>query len=206
MGLLSKAACMRTRLLSAAATRQFVMHPPARDMSSKIVATAFGPDREGVLADFTRVVVGVGGTIGGSRAVQVSGTFCVSAVVFLPEEDSSLVADLSWALQSGLPNFVTGIRPAISGNPPTVFGKLEVKASHEYGLIAQVADHIKSRQLSFASLRTHQSTDLHGDPIFTATAVIMHDAQKTVDILTVEKEFYEMGEKLDVTVDFEPYH
>ena len=42
--------------------------------------------------------------------------------------------------------------------------------------------------------------------MFTATAVIMHDAQKTVDILTVEKEYYEMCENLGVTVDFEPYH
>jgi len=179
--------------------------PLARDMSTKIVATVFGQDREGVMADFSRVVLGVGGTIGGSRAITVSGTFNLSAVVFLPEEDTSLVADFSWALQTALPNYVTGIRPAVTGDPPKVFCRLDVESDNEYGLIAQIADHIKSRGFSFASLRTHQKVDSDGDPIFTCVAVIMHPPGKEVDVVTVEKEFYEMGEKLDVKVNFSPY-
>ena len=33
----------------------------------------------------------------------------------------------------------------------------------------------------------------------------MHPPGKEVDVVTVEKEFYEMGEKLDVKVNFSPY-
>jgi hypothetical protein len=33
----------------------------------------------------------------------------------------------------------------------------------------------------------------------------MHPPGKKPDILTVEKEFYEMGDKLDVDVKFAPY-
>ena len=204
--LLRRSALLRSPLLAAARRPLAVTmtRPIVRDMSTKIVATAFGPDREGVLTDFTRVVLGVGGTIGGSRAVTVSGTFTMSAVVFLPDEDHSLVAEFSNNLQTAMPNYVTGIRPAKSERN-MVFCKLDIKANKEYGLIAQISDHIKSRGFSFASLRTHQRQSPDGDDVFTAVAVIMHPPGKKPDILTVEKEFYEMGDKLDVDVKFAPY-
>ena len=147
--LLRRTALLRSPLLAAARRPLAVTmtRPIVRDMSTKIVATAFGPDREGVLADFTRVVLGVGGTIGGSRAVTVSGTFTMSAVVFLPDEDHSLVAEFSNNLQTAMPNYVTGIRPAKSERN-LVFCKLDIKANKEYGLIAQISDHIKSRGFS----------------------------------------------------------
>lgn len=135
--------------------------PLARDMSTKIVATVFGQDREGVMADFSRVVLGVGGTIGGSRAITVSGTFNLSAVVFLPEEDTSLVADFSWALQTALPNYVTGIRPAVTGDPPKVFCRLDVESDNEYGLIAQIADHVRAQlECGLANMRSVCSSRL----------------------------------------------
>ena len=55
---------------------------------------------------------------------------------------------------------------------------------------------IKGRGFMFASLRTHLKSDK-----FTATAVLMSPPGKDVDLVTVEKEFYEMGDKLNVTVD-----
>ena len=116
--------------------------PLSRSMSTKIVATAFGPDREGVLADFSRAILGVGGTLGGSRAVTVSGTFSVSSVVFLPEDDHQKVAECSWALQTALPDFVTGVRPAITGSAPVVFGEVKLRAGKEYGVVALFAEHV----------------------------------------------------------------
>ena len=176
----------------------------SRGMASKIVATAFGPDRPGVLAEFTKTVLGHGGTLGGSRAVVVSGSFSVSAVVFLPEEDSSLIAALDWSLKTSLKDYLVAIRPALDANPPSVFARIEVLAADEISLITQLADHVGARGMSIQTLRTHHKLDGDGDDVYTAIATIATAKPKEeIDVAAVENEFYEMAEKLDVSIKFE---
>jgi len=174
----------------------------SRGMASKIVATAIGPDRPGVLADFTKTVLGHGGTLGGSRAVVVSGTFSVSAVVFLPEEDSSLVAALDWSLKTMLKDYIIAMRPALDLNPPKVFARVEISRADEVGLITQLADHVGARGLSVQTLRTHYKLDKDGEDVYQAIATIA-SMNTELDTEAVENDFYEFAEKLEVSIKFE---
>jgi len=190
----------------------------ARVLSTKVVATATGPDRPDSLACFTRAVLGQGGQLGGSRAQTVSGTSCISAVVFLPEPKStaagvSSVTDLSWALQTNLQDYHVSIRPAKDTNPPVVFGRVKVSAADEMGTLAVIADHLGSRSISFGTMRAQtdasrygadgiEGTDDDEDPLYNAVFTLLSN-NASEDVLWIEKEIYELADKMDVAIEYE---
>ena len=162
--------------------------------SSKIVACAVGPDKVGILSDFTKVVMGHGGKISASRASALDGTFSVSQTIELPGDS----AGLAWALQTKMPDFIVAIRPegdALAAS--TTFGRIEIAHAGSMGIVAQVTEHCASRGLGFATLRMDQTAD----EFFTATAVLSSDT--LVDVAWLEGEFAELGEKLDISIKFE---
>ena len=95
-------------------------------------------------------------------------------------------------------------RPALDANPPSVFARIEVLAADEISLITQLADHVGARDMSIQTLRTHHKLDGDGDDVYTAIATIATAKPKEeIDVAAVENDFYEMAEKLDVSIKFE---
>jgi len=188
----------------------------ARAMSTKIVATATGPAGEKALSSFTRTVLGQGGTLGGSRSMEVSGTVSISSVVYLPDagsEGATAVAELTWALQTSLQGFLVSIRPADHTNPPTIFARVTVAGADRMGILSELADHLDTRDIQLATMRTQtdasrygpdgiEGTDDDEEPLYSAVATLA-SFKPELDVEWIENELYEFAEKADLTVDFQ---
>ena len=174
-----------------------------RALSTKVVAHCVGPDRVGVLKDITQTVLGLGAKITDARAVCLDGTF--SATTSLVVADDS--CNIAWALQTKLPDYVCVVRPEGTFGATDVFGRLTVSGFKSAGAIGQLADHLSSRGLSFATFRITQGTaaaegvDGVTAAPFGCAATLYSDTP--VDFKWLEGEFAELGDKLDVHIKFE---
>jgi len=191
-----------------------------RAMSVKVVATATGPDRPDALTSFCRAVVGQGGTLGGSRSMAVSGTTCISSVVFLPDDQAATpeaaieaVSKLTWSLQTNLQDFMVNVKPASFTTPPTIFARVKVSGANRMGILAELADHVGSRSINLSTMRAQtdasrygadgiEGTDDDEDPLYTAVITLSSHNSKE-DVEWIEKEIYELADKMDVAIDFE---
>mmetsp|Transcript_28738 Transcript_28738/g.43338 ORF Transcript_28738/g.43338 Transcript_28738/m.43338 type:complete len:158 (-) Transcript_28738:577-1050(-) len=152
--------------------------------------------------------------------MAVSGTTCISSVVFLPDGASASVdtaaekiAKLSWALQLNLQDFLVNLRPASETNPPTVFARVTVTGADRMGILAELADHVGSRSIHLSTMRAHtdasrygadgiEGTDDDEDPLYTAV-ITLSSHNSSEDGLWIEKEMYELADKMNVNVTFE---
>jgi len=189
-------------------------------MSIKVVCTATGPDRPNALTDFTRAVMGQGGSLGGSRSMAVSGTTSISSVVFMPEEASSsaesateTISKLNWALQTSMQDFLVNVRAAKETVPPIVFARVTVTGAERMGILAELADHVGSRSIHLATMRAHtdasrygadgiEGTDDDEDPLYNVV-ITLSSQNAAEDVEWIEKEIYELADKMDVAVAFE---
>lgn len=184
-------------------------------MSVKIVATCTGPTHQAALSNFTRTVLGQGGSLGGSRSMEVAGTVSIAGVIFLDEsKGAGAIADLQWALQSNMTGFVVSIRNApLVEQVPKVFGRVKISGANRMGILADLADYADSRSIQMSVMRTEtdpsrfgpdgiEGTDDDEDPLYNATATLA-SMKPNLDVEWVEKELYEFGERADLFVDFE---
>jgi len=190
--------------------------PGCRALSTKIVATVTGPANKDALTNFTRTVAGQGAMLGGSRAMEVSGTVSIASVVYVDESAdgaADAVSGLQWALQSNLSGFIVSVRPALQSNPPSVFARVTVSGADRMGILAEMADHAESRSIQVSTMRTHTDAGQYGPdgiegteddepPIYTAVCTLASH-NPDVDIEWIENELYEFAEKADLNVQFE---
>jgi len=171
----------------------------SKSMSTRVITHVVGPDRVGILAEVNRVITAHGGKIHDTRASSLGGTFAVTTEVEL-EEDSSAMA---FALQTKLPDFITCMRPESEVEmAAAVFGRLEVTDAPAMGVISQMTEHVSSRGIGFATIRTSEHTESgSSSPIFSMTATL--SAVGKVDTSWLTNEFMELGEKLNCHVAFE---
>ena len=170
-----------------------------RAMSTRVVAHVVGPDRVGILKEVTKVIGSVNANIGDTRASTVGGLFSVSTVLDMPGDS----AELSYKLQTALPEHITMLRPEScileSTAPVGVFGKIEIVHAPSMGTISTITDHIASRSINFATLRTTE-TDTKRGTEFTATATL--STSGPVDVKWIEKELIEISNKMAVDIKF----
>lgn len=164
----------------------------ARAMATKVVVHSVGPDRVGVLKEITMCILGNGGSVVETRAVNLDGTFSVTSTVDLPDDS----CNLAWSLQTKLPDFVTVVRPEFSAGAGSVFGRLDLTGARSAGVISQFTENIASRGMSFATFRMAE-----GDGSYNATATLYSPTEVNTEWL--ENEFAEMSDKLDVHIKFE---
>ena len=172
----------------------------SRLMSTKVIAHCVGPDRVGILSQITKVITAHGGKMHDSRAVTLGGTFSVTAEIELEEDDS---AGLAFALQTKLPDFITCMRPESETQIAAgVFGRLEVSQAAAMGVISQMTEHVASRGIGFATMRTSEHiVEGSSTPTFSMTATL--NSPSEVDLQWLASEFAELGEKLNCHVEFD---
>lgn len=167
-----------------------------RLMSTRVIAHVVGPDRVGILAEVSRVITSHGGKIHDTRATSLGGTFSVTTEVELGEDSSAM----AFALQTKLPDFITCMRPESDIEAASaVFGRIEVSEATAMGVISQMTEHVASRGVGFATLRTSEYTE-GGTTTFSMTATL--SAAGKVDTTWLTAEFMELGDKLNCRVEF----
>jgi glycine cleavage system regulatory protein len=159
----------------------------ARMMSSKIITHCVGPDRVGVLSQITRVITAHGGKMHDTRAVTLGGTFSVTAEIEL-EDDS---AGLAFALQTKLPDFITCMRPESETQMAAgVFGRLKVTNAAAMGVISQMTEHVASRGIGFATMRTAEHIEEGSStPVFSMNATLNSSSEVDHEWLGTKHEF-----------------
>ena len=185
--------------LGASSRMRLASAPASRSMATKVIAHCVGPDRVGILSQVTRIVTAHGGKMHDTRAVTLGGTFSVTAEIEL-EDDS---AGLAYALQTKLPDFITCMRPESDTEVAAgVFGRLEVSNAVAMGVISQMTEHVSSRGIGFATLRTSEHIEEgSSSPVFSMNATLSSTSK--VDLQWLTSEFAELGEKLNCHVEFQ---
>uniref|UniRef100_A0A7S2UU75 ACT domain-containing protein n=1 Tax=Fibrocapsa japonica TaxID=94617 RepID=A0A7S2UU75_9STRA len=104
--------------------------------SSHLIITASGPDRPGIVADFTKAVLDQNGSIAESKAVRMGGDFCIMMRILANQSGVTQMEDLKRSLSS-VPNMAVDLREA----SPDKFGSLGTEPVCKTSFTLEGADH-----------------------------------------------------------------
>jgi len=152
-----------------------------------------GPDRVGILSQVSRIIGENDGKMHETRATSLRGTFSMMADVEV-QKDS---AELSFALQTQLGDYVTCIRPEGETEAESkIFGRLDLKKFTALSVINLVTENFSSRSIDIATLRTSE----HKEGYYSATISLASSGQ--VDFDWLEAETAELSDKFNVDLEF----
>jgi glycine cleavage system regulatory protein len=130
-----------------------IKHDIASARGNPLVVTAAGPDRHGLVADISKVIVTAGGNIDESQHNELRGIFTTALLVSIDQADG---AKLSSALQQALPEHQVAVHAARhNGTGPDIFlACLKLSMADHPGIVAKVAEVIAEQNLNVTRLST----------------------------------------------------
>jgi len=171
----------------------------------QLILNALGPDRPGIVGQFTGHLHDAGANVLDSRMVNLRGQF---AIILLIEADESALA----TIRQSLPQFADRIglkltlsdaqphaAPAVKGLPY----KLKTYSLDQPGIIRRVSDLLREHGVNIEDLAARQeSAPFAGDPLFLMEMRLTIPAG--VSIQTVRSKVQSLCDSLNCDVDFEP--
>jgi glycine cleavage system transcriptional repressor len=168
-------------------------------MRRQLVLTASGPDRPGILEQFTSVIVKHRGNVDASRVVRLGGDFALLMFVSAPEDEIE-------ALDAGLDRLqehrfaVTTQLSEADHDRDEAGGTLcaiTVLGADHLGIIHQIARYLAEQGISIDTMNTEvMAAPMSGTPLFTMSAVVRVPPRLTLDDLRDALEF--IGEEVGV--------
>jgi glycine cleavage system transcriptional repressor len=170
----------------------------------QLVVTAVGPDRPGLVGQFTGHLHAAGANLADSRMVNLRGQFAMIVMV----EGAEAVLE---TLRQTLPAAGAKIGLTVSVAPqaatvaqvPGVPYRLKVYSMDQPGIVHRVSDLLRQHAVNIEELQTHlESAAFAGTPLFTMTARLT--VPPAVPVRTLRATLATLCESLNCDVDLEP--
>lgn len=169
---------------------------------SYLVVTVVGPDKQGTVANITRVTSEHQVNIEESRMARLGGEFAVIMLISLPEAmQTTLLDDLQSLESQGLSVFskpTTLARLAmLEGYVP--YDVLVFGADHE-GIVHQVAEYMASEGINIEAAETQVTkAPLTGTPLFSMRASVQ--VPPTLTLYQLRSKLNDVGDTLGVDIE-----
>ncbi len=170
---------------------------------ARVILTAVGPDRPGLVGELTGHLHTAGANIIDTRMVNLRGRFAVIMLVELPS-GSALQPVLTAAGEMGLSVHVeesaeTRAGPQKAGIPY----RLKTYSLDQPGLVHRVSDVLRAHGVNIEDLSARQeSAAFAGDPLFTMEMRLTVPA--TVPVKKLRSDLEAVCEKVNADLDLEP--
>lgn len=172
---------------------------------SQLIVTAVGPDRPGLVADFTRHVYEVGASLADSRMVNLRGHFALLALIEGPSES---LASLRRKLEKegeGMLGLRLDMYEAVAGTshaPGRVPYRLKVYSNDQIGITARVAAVLRQHSINVEELETRiESAPFAGTPLFVLEGIVT--LPQGLSARKLRDELGALGEKIGCDIDLD---
>ena len=173
-------------------------------MAEKLVITAMGDDRPGLVNELSQVVMDMGGSIDDSRMSLLGGEFAIILLVSGEEIAVSAMEDqLAERLAgSGLTAMVKKTRER-GASADTFPYEVEVLSMDETGIVHRVTQFFASRGINIQSLQSDTYPAPHtGTPMFSLKMVVELPVKASSS--QVRREFLDLCDDLYIDASLEP--
>jgi glycine cleavage system transcriptional repressor len=172
----------------------------------QLIVTAVGPDRPGLVADFTRHVYDVGASLADSRMVNLRGHFALLALIEGPPESlASLQRKLEGeATKMGLrlEMYEAAAATSTSRVPGGVPYRLKVYSNDQPGIAARVTALLRQHSVNVEELETRiESAPFSGTPLFVLEGVVT--LPQGTSARGMREELSTLGEKIGCDIDLD---
>ena len=170
----------------------------------QLIVNAIGPDRPGIVGEFTGHLHAGGANVLDSRMVNLRGQF---AIIVLFEAENEAAARLCQSLPAlakdmGLKLTITGSEPHAQPLPGIPF-RLKTYSMDQPGIVHQVSDVLRAHGVNIEDLAARQeSAPFMGTPLFLMEMKVT--VPPDVPIRELRSELQSLCDSLNCDVDFEP--
>jgi glycine cleavage system transcriptional repressor len=170
----------------------------------QLILNALGPDRPGIVGQFTGHLHAAGANILDSRMVNLRGQF---AIILLIEAESASLEKLRQSLpalaeQIGLRLTLTDAAPAATPVKGIPF-KLKTYSLDQPGIIHKISDLLREQGVNIEELSARQeSAPFAGDPLFLMEMRLTLPAGASIQ--NIRSKVQSLCDTLNCDVDFEP--
>jgi glycine cleavage system transcriptional repressor len=175
-------------------------------MSNQLVITAVGPDRKGLVGEFTGHVHKVGANLADSRMVNLRGHF---ALLVLVEGEPSVLEKVRAELRESAPSM--GLTVTFSEQPaqpagekePGIHFRLKTYSMDQPGIVHRVTKFLQEQGINIEELETKlDSAPFMGTDVFTME--ILMSVPKKVSVKALRRGVEELGDTLNCDIDLDP--
>jgi glycine cleavage system transcriptional repressor len=170
----------------------------------QLIISAMGPDRPGLVGEFTGLLFSSRANLADSRMVNLRGQF---ALVMLVEGSD----DALRTIRAGLPNeaqrmgltVTFGGEGAAPRTSPGMSFKLKTYSMDQPGIVHRITDLLRRHQINIEELETRlESAPFMGSPIFTMELRMI--VPQTARVNTLRKDLEGICDQLNCDYDLEP--
>lgn len=175
-----------------------------------IVVNAVGPDRPGIVADATRIVIDGGGNVGESHSQMLGGHFSLLMLVELPSAETA--EGLRERLRRDMEGMTTSCFDAVDPRKVEVrpkigfAGKFKLSGADNPGIVHGFTSVLARNGLTIGDMKTsHEEAPFGGTELFAmeGTAVAYEPLTSNFDWRKIREGLKEMGEGMNCDVEFE---
>jgi len=173
-------------------------------MNKKLVITAMGDDRPGLVNELSQVVLELGGSIDDSRMSLLGGEFAIILLVSGNENAMAVMErDLAGKLaESGLTAMVKATRERESSDDTFPY-EVEVLSMDETGIVHRVTQFFASRGVNIESLDSSTYPAPHsGTPMFSLKMIVNLPVDASSS--RIRREFLDLCDDLYIDASLEP--
>lgn len=172
----------------------------------QLVVTAVGPDRPGLVGEFSGLVHAAGANLADSRMINLRGQF---ALVALIEGNGGVLEGVRASLRkegTGLGlrlEFAEATAPGEGkATAPGVPFLLKTYSTDQAGIVHRITSYLKEHRINIEELETElESAAFAGTPVFTMQIRMI--VPLTLNISSLRRSLEELGDSLNCDVDLE---
>jgi glycine cleavage system transcriptional repressor len=172
----------------------------------QIIVNAIGPDRPGIVGQFTGHLHAAGANVLDSRMVNLRGQFAIILLVEASPDGVTRIRETLPPQAEKLGLRVTLTEPAAAVPAPPVKGipfKLKTYSLDQPGIVHRVSDLLREFGVNIEELTAHQqSAPFAGEPLFLMEMRLT--VPPGVSIQTLRGKLQTLCDSLNCDVDFEP--
>lgn len=174
-------------------------------MTDQLVITAVGPDRKGLVGEFTGHVHRAGANLADSRMVNLEGQFALLALV---EGDAAalerLKTEMREASSMGLAiTFTDHSGPSTGEKEPGIPFRLKTYSMDQPGIVHRVTKYLVEHGINIEELETKlDSAPFTGTSVFTME--ILMSVPKSASVKELRKGLQELGDSINCDIDLDP--
>jgi glycine cleavage system transcriptional repressor len=169
----------------------------------ELVITAVGPDRKGLVGEFTGHVHAAGCNLANSRMVNLRGHF---ALIVLVQGDADALDRARAALgksASSLGLTITYSEQPAAGAEGGIPFRLKTYSMDQPGIVHKVTRLLHEQGVNIEELETKlDSAPFMGTPVFTLEALL--SVPKAVSVKALRRSLEELGDAQNCDIDLEP--
>lgn len=174
-------------------------------MAHQLVVTAVGPDRRGLVGEFTGHIHKAGANLADSRMVNLEGSFALLALV---EGEPSVLEQVRRELRETAPSM--GVAVTFSEQPersaerePGIHFRLKTYSMDQPGIVHRVTRLLHDQGINVEELETKlDSAPFTGSDVFTME--ILMSVPKSVSVKALRRSLEELGDALNCDIDLDP--